>query len=154
MVFAKLYLGSLVTDALDDILAQTHSRRRETMKFSEVEVSVGVTKEGEATLQKVLEMRLDLSTTLHPQANRQSEGMIQTLEDIMRACVIDFGGSYHLSIQCAPFKALYGRKCRSPVLWDEIGGKPLEFEVGDRVMLKVSPWKGVVVLGGRVSYPR
>ncbi|GJU46375.1 putative reverse transcriptase domain-containing protein [Tanacetum coccineum] len=46
----------------------------------------------------------------------KSKSMIQTLEDIMRACVIDFGGSYHLSIRCAPFEALYGRKCRSPVL--------------------------------------
>ncbi|GJX72112.1 hypothetical protein Tco_0309283 [Tanacetum coccineum] len=111
----------------------------------------------------------------------KSGSMIQTLEDIMRACVIDFGGSYQLSIRCAPFEALYGRKCRSPVLWAEIREssltgpelvldtinkvvlikeklkaardrqksyadkrrKPLEFEVGDRVLLKVSPWKGV-----------
>ncbi|GJV71288.1 putative reverse transcriptase domain-containing protein [Tanacetum coccineum] len=58
----------------------------------------------------------------HPQADGQSERMIQTLEDIMRACVIDFGGSYQLSLQCAPFEALYGRKCRTPVLWAEIGG--------------------------------
>ncbi|GKG17427.1 hypothetical protein Tco_0362384, partial [Tanacetum coccineum] len=47
--------------------------------------------------------------------------MIQTLEDIMKAYVIDFGGSYHLSIRCAPFEALYGRKCRSFMLWVEIG---------------------------------
>ncbi|GJY06995.1 putative reverse transcriptase domain-containing protein, partial [Tanacetum coccineum] len=90
-----------------------------------------------------------------------------------RACVIDFGGSwdvhlplvefsynnsYHTSIRCAPFEALYGRKCRTSVLWGEIGEarqksyadnrhKSLEFEVGDRVMLKVSPWKGVVRFG-------
>ncbi|GJZ51668.1 hypothetical protein Tco_0606183 [Tanacetum coccineum] len=59
------------------------------------------------------------------------------------------------NIRCAPFEALYGRKCRSPVLWAEIRGSsligperhPLEFEVGDRVMLKVSPWKGVVRFG-------
>ncbi|GKE40903.1 hypothetical protein Tco_1464308 [Tanacetum coccineum] len=51
--------------------------------------------------------------------------MIQTLEDIMRACVIDFGGSYQLSIRCAPFEALYGRKYRSPVLWAEISGSSL-----------------------------
>ncbi|GJX14700.1 hypothetical protein Tco_0206458 [Tanacetum coccineum] len=76
-------------------------------------------------------------------------------KDIIRACVIDFGGSYHLSIRCAPFEALYGRKCRSPILWAEIGEssltelerKPLEFEVGDRVLLKVTPWKGVVCFG-------
>ncbi|GJX95010.1 hypothetical protein Tco_0349596 [Tanacetum coccineum] len=109
----------------------------------------------------------------------------QTLEDHMRACVIDFGGSYKLSIRCAPFKALYGRKRRSHVLWAEIRGssligpelvqettnkvvlvkekpkaardrqksyadkrrKALEFEVGDQVLLKVSPWKGVVHFG-------
>ncbi|GKC01343.1 integrase, catalytic region, zinc finger, CCHC-type containing protein, partial [Tanacetum coccineum] len=57
---------------------------------------------------------------LHPQADGQSEGMIHTLEDIMRVCVIDFGGSYHLIIWCAPFEALYRRKCRSLVLWAEI----------------------------------
>ncbi|GJR56551.1 putative reverse transcriptase domain-containing protein [Tanacetum coccineum] len=122
----------------------------------------------------------------------QSEHTIQTLEDMLRACVIDFGGSwdvhlplakfsynnsYHSSIRCAPFEALYGRKCRSPVLWAEIGEsrligpelvqettgkvvlikeklkaardrqksyadnrrKPLEFEVRNQVLLKVSP---------------
>ncbi|GJS21186.1 putative reverse transcriptase domain-containing protein [Tanacetum coccineum] len=53
-------------------------------------------------------------------ADGQRERMNQTLEDIMRACVIDFGGSYQLSIRYAPFEALYGRKCRSPVLWAEI----------------------------------
>ncbi|GJU68514.1 putative reverse transcriptase domain-containing protein [Tanacetum coccineum] len=97
--------------------------------------------------------------------------------------------SYHSSIRCAPFEALYGRKCRSPILWDEIGEsrligqelmqemtdkvvlikeklkaardhqksytdnrrKPLEFEVGDRVLLKVSPWKGVIRFRNKVS---
>ncbi|GJY24412.1 putative reverse transcriptase domain-containing protein [Tanacetum coccineum] len=96
-----------------------------------------------------------------------------------------YNNSYHSSIGCAPFEALYGRKCRSPILWAEIGEssligpelvqettdkvvlikeklkaardrqksyadnrrKPLEFEVGDRVMLKVSPWKGVIRFG-------
>ncbi|GJS26139.1 reverse transcriptase domain-containing protein [Tanacetum coccineum] len=152
------------------------------------------------TVQKALGTRLDMSTAYHPQTDGQSERTIQTLEDMLRACVIDFGGSwdvhlplvefsynnsYHSSIRCAPFEALYGRKCRSPVLWAEIGEgsligpelvqettdkivlikeklkaardrqksyadnrrKPLEFEVGDRVMLKVSPWKGVIRFG-------
>nr|GEV05890.1 hypothetical protein [Tanacetum cinerariifolium] len=133
-----------------------------------------------------------------------SECTIQMLEDMLRVCVIDFGGSwnihlplaefsynnsYHSSIHCAPFEALYGRKCRSLVLWDEIGDsrlirlelmqettnkvvvirdrlkaardrqksyadkrrKPLEFQVGDHVMLKVSPWKGVVRFGKLAS---
>ncbi|GJY77840.1 reverse transcriptase domain-containing protein, partial [Tanacetum coccineum] len=105
------------------------------------------------TFQKALGTRLDMSTAYHPQTDGQSERTIQTLKDMLRACVIDFSGSwdvhlpltefsynnsYHTSIRCAPFEALYGRKCRR---------KPLEFEVGDRVMLKVSPWKGVVHFG-------
>ncbi|GJY92689.1 hypothetical protein Tco_0508471 [Tanacetum coccineum] len=58
----------------------------------------------------------------------------------MRECVIDFGGSYHLSIRYAPFEALYGRKCRSLVLWAEIGegsliGPTLVLEMTDKVVL-------------------
>ncbi|GKA52368.1 putative reverse transcriptase domain-containing protein [Tanacetum coccineum] len=105
-----------------------------------------------------------MSTAYHPQTDGQSERTIQTLEDMLRACVIDFGkcwdrhlplvefsynNSYHTSIKAAPFKALYGRKCRSPICWAERSytnrrRKPLEFEVGDKVMLKVLPWKGVI----------
>ena len=66
--------------------------------------------------------------------------MIQTLGDIMMACVIDFGGSYHLSIRCVLFKVLYGRKCRSHVLWTEIKessltGLELVQETTDKVVL-------------------
>nr|GEY82161.1 putative reverse transcriptase domain-containing protein [Tanacetum cinerariifolium] len=146
--------------------------------------------------------QLDMSTAYHLETDGQSEKTIQTLEDMLRACVIDFGkgwerhlplvefsynNSYHASIKAAPFEALYGRKCRSPVCWAEVGDaqligpeiiqestekivqikqrlqaacdrqksyadvrcKPLEFQVGDKVMLKVSPWKGVVRFGKR-----
>ncbi|GJZ85595.1 reverse transcriptase domain-containing protein [Tanacetum coccineum] len=132
----------------------------------------------------------------------QSERTIQTLEDMLRAFVIDFGkgkerhlplvefsynNSYHASIKAAPFEVLYGKKCRSPVCWAEVGDvqltgpeiiyettkkivqirqrlqaardqqrsyanvrrKPLEFQVGDRAMLKVSPQKGVIRFGKR-----
>ena len=121
---------------------------------------------------------------------------------MLRVSVIDFGGnwdshlplvefaynnSYHTSIQAAPYEALYGRKCRTPVCWTEMGGRQLagpeivqettdkivqikerlkvaqdrqrsyankrrrslEFQVGDRVMLKMSPWKGIVRFGKR-----
>ncbi|GJS03810.1 putative reverse transcriptase domain-containing protein [Tanacetum coccineum] len=148
------------------------------------------------SLQNALGTNLDMSTAYHPQTDGQSERTIQTLEDMLRACVIDFGkgwvnhlplvefsynNSYHASIKAAPFEALYGRKCRSPVCWTEVGEaqilgpeliqetterivqikqrmqaardrqksyadlkrKPMEFQVGDKVMLKVSPWKGV-----------
>nr|GEU42991.1 putative reverse transcriptase domain-containing protein [Tanacetum cinerariifolium] len=89
---------------------------------------------------------------------------------MLRTCVIDFGNgwdkhlplaefsynnSYHASIKNIPFKALYGRKCRSPYVgvrkksYADVRHKPLKFEVGDRVMLKVSSWKGVIRFGKR-----
>nr|GFB59236.1 putative reverse transcriptase domain-containing protein [Tanacetum cinerariifolium] len=55
---------------------------------------------------------------------------------------------YHASIKAAPYEALYGQKCQSPVCWAE-KRKPMEFKIEDRVMLKVSPWKGVVRFGKR-----
>lgn len=73
-----------------------------------------------------------------------------------------YNNSYHTSIQCAPFEALYGRKCRSPLCWLESGERSwvelpiiqettdkLKFQVGDKVLLKVSPWKGTVRFGKR-----
>ncbi|GJW77994.1 putative reverse transcriptase domain-containing protein [Tanacetum coccineum] len=100
-------------------------------------------------------LNLDMCMAYHPETDGQSERTIQTLEDMLRACVIDFGkgwdrhlpliefsynNSYHTSIKAAPFEALYGRKCQSPVCWAE---------VRDKVMLKVSPWKGVIRFGKR-----
>ena len=126
----------------------------------------------------------------------------QTLEDMLRACVIKLEGSwdthlalmefaynnsYQASIEMAPFEALYGRKCRTPVCWDEVGERrligselvhiilekvkvvsdnlkkvrnrqksyannrrrDLKFETGDRVFLKISPWKSVLRFGKR-----
>nr|GEX17844.1 reverse transcriptase domain-containing protein [Tanacetum cinerariifolium] len=152
--------------------------------------------------QKALGTRLDMSTAYHPETNGQSERTIQTLEDMLRAYMIDFrngwerhlpliefsyNNSYHASIKAVPFEALYGRKYRSPVCWAEVGDaqltspkiiqettekivqikkrlqaardrqksyanirrKPLEFQVGDKVMLKVSPWKWVIRFGKR-----
>nr|GEZ97145.1 putative reverse transcriptase domain-containing protein [Tanacetum cinerariifolium] len=149
------------------------------------------------SLQNALGTRLDMSTTYHPKIDGQSERTIQPLEDMLRACAINFGkgwvnhlplvefsynNSYHATIKAAPFEALYGRKCRSHICWTEVGEaqilspeliqettekivqikqrmqaardrqksytdlkrKPMEFQVGDKVMLKVSPWKGVV----------
>ncbi|GJT06527.1 putative reverse transcriptase domain-containing protein [Tanacetum coccineum] len=154
------------------------------------------------SLQKDLGTNFDMSTAYHPQTNGQRERTIQTLEDMMRACAIDikkgwvnhlplvefsYNNSYHASIKAAPFEALYGRKCRSPVCWAKVGQvqltgpeivqettekitqikqrmqvardrqksyadlkrKPMNFQVGNKVMLKVSPWKGVVHFGKR-----
>nr|GFC50809.1 reverse transcriptase domain-containing protein [Tanacetum cinerariifolium] len=153
-------------------------------------------------LHKALGTQLDISTAYHPETDGQSKRMIQTLEDMLYVYVIDFekswdrhlppvefsyNNSYHTSIKAAPFEALYGRTCRSPVCWTEVGDaqltsleiihettekivpiksriqaardqkksyadlkrKPMDVQVGDRVMLKVSPWKGVVRFGKR-----
>jgi hypothetical protein len=92
------------------------------------------------SLQEALGTRVNLSTSYHPQTDGQSERTIQTLEDMLRACALDFGGnwdthlplvkffynnSYHTSIKAAPFEALYGRMCRSPLCWAEVGDKYL-----------------------------
>ncbi|GJT50481.1 putative reverse transcriptase domain-containing protein [Tanacetum coccineum] len=129
------------------------------------------------SLNKALGTRLDMSTAYHPETDGQSERTIQILEDMLRACVLDFGKGWdrHLPL------------CRSPIYWAEVGDsqltgpeiihettekiiqiksriqaardcqksyadvrrKPLEFQVGDNVMLKVSPWKGVIRFGKR-----
>ncbi|GJZ17257.1 putative reverse transcriptase domain-containing protein [Tanacetum coccineum] len=116
------------------------------------------------SLQKALGTNLDMSTAYRPQTDGQSERIIQTLEDMLSACVIDFrsswdrhlplvefsyNNSYHASIKFAPYEALYGRKCRSPIKNHLLAArsrqksyadkrlKPLEFEVGDMVLLKI-----------------
>ncbi|KAK8708458.1 hypothetical protein V6N13_059498 [Hibiscus sabdariffa] len=148
------------------------------------------------SLQKALGTKVHLSTAFYPQDDGQSERIIQVPEDALRACVIDFGkiwekslplvefaynNSYQASIQMAPFEALYGRRCRTPLCWSELGENKglgpqmlrdteekvqiihgilkqafdrqkayadlrrryIQYEVGDKVFLKVSPWKKV-----------
>ncbi|GJR63886.1 putative reverse transcriptase domain-containing protein [Tanacetum coccineum] len=123
------------------------------------------------SLQKAFGTNLDMSTAYRPKTDGQSERKIQTLEDMLRACVIElrnswdchfplvefsYNNSYHVSIKVAPYEALYERKCRSPVSarsrqksYADRRLKLLEFEVGDMVLLKVSPWKGDVHFGKR-----
>nr|XP_004513853.1 uncharacterized protein LOC101508632 [Cicer arietinum] len=146
--------------------------------------------------QKSLGTRLHLSTSYQPQTDGQTERTIQTLEDMLRACILKEGGnwdthlplvefsynnSYHASIGMAPYEALYGRKCRTLLCWSEVGDKgivgpeviqettekikvikdklkiaqsrqksyvdirrrPLEFEEGDHVFLRVTPTIGI-----------
>jgi hypothetical protein len=88
-------------------------------------------------LQEALGSKLDFSTAYHPQTGGQTERTNQILEDMLRACALNFGGSweehlplaefsynnsYQSSIKMAPYEALYGRKCRSPICWYEVGG--------------------------------
>ncbi|KAL0543592.1 hypothetical protein IC582_018692 [Cucumis melo] len=148
-------------------------------------------------LQTAMGSRLDFSTAFHPQTDGQTERLNQVLEDMLRACALEFPGSwdshlhlmefaynnsYQATIGMAPFEALYGKCCRSPVCWGEVGEqrlmgpelvqstneaiqkirsrmhtaqsrqksyadvrrKDLEFEVGDKVFLKVAPMRGVL----------
>ena len=141
-----------------------------------------------------------MSIAFFPQTDGQSERTIQVLEDMLRACVLGHKGSweehfplvefaynnsYQASIQMAPYEALYGRPCKSPICWTEVGEssitgpdlirdtfekvslirqrllmtqsrqksyanvrrRPLEFEVGDHVLLNVMPKRGVVRFG-------
>ncbi|GKD94592.1 putative reverse transcriptase domain-containing protein [Tanacetum coccineum] len=159
---ARLYLNEIVARHGVSILIISDRDSRFTSRFWQ-------------SMQETLGTHSNMSTAYHPQTDGQSERTIQTLEDMLRACILDFEGSwdvhlplvefsynnsYHSSVRCAPFKALYGRKCRSPIIWKEVGEgnlirpdyadksiKPLEFSVGKYVLLKVSPWKGVVRFG-------
>ncbi|GJS62794.1 putative reverse transcriptase domain-containing protein [Tanacetum coccineum] len=129
------------------------------------------------SIQEALRTRLDMSMAYHPQIDGQSECTIQTLEDMLRACILDFGGSwdvhlplvefsynnsYYSSMRLALFEALYVQETTDKILQikDRLKAardrqksyaykrrKPLEFSVGDYVLLKVSPWKGVVRFG-------
>ncbi|CAH9119792.1 unnamed protein product [Cuscuta europaea] len=157
-------------------------------------------------LQAAMGTKLKLSTAFHPMTDGQTERTIQTLEDMLRACILDLQGSwdehldliefsynnsYHASIKMAPYEALYGQKCRSPLCWSDmvdkvvlgpdylqdtmdkvkmiqarmkaaqdrqksyadLGRKPAEFEAGEKVLLRVSPTKGVMRFGkkGKLS---
>ena len=150
--------------------------------------------------------KIHFSTAFHPQTDGQSEWTIQTLEDMLRSCVLQFRGNwedqlalmefaynnrYHSSIGMAPYEAPYGKQCRTPLCWSEVGKwrligpelvqltaekidviremlktaqsrpksyanrrrKDLEFQIGDCVFLKLSPWKGMVRFGkqGKLS---
>ena len=91
-------------------------------------------------MQNALGTQLNISTVFHPQTDGQLERVIQILEDMLRACVLDFGGSWEYyisllefsynnnfqsSIGMAPYETLYGRKCRSPICWDDVGERKL-----------------------------
>nr|GEX20447.1 hypothetical protein [Tanacetum cinerariifolium] len=110
---------------------------------------------------------LDMSTAYHPQTNGQTERTIQNLEDMLRACVLDFRGSldvhlplvefsynnsYHSSVRCASFEALYGRKCCSPIMWAEVREGVIRFgKKGKLAPRFVEPFK-IIEKVGHVVY--
>ena len=192
---SALFLPMKMTDSVDK-LARLYVD--EVVRLHGVPVSIMSDRDPRFTsrlcprMQEALGTELRLSTAFHPQTDGQSERTIQTLEDLLRACILEFGGnweehlplveftynnSYQTTIGMAPYEALYGRRCRTPVCWEEVGErrllgpelaqlttekvkvikermkiaqdrqksyadnrrKPLEFNVGDRVFLKVAP---------------
>uniref|UniRef100_A0A453G2D1 Retrotransposon protein, putative, Ty3-gypsy subclass n=1 Tax=Aegilops tauschii subsp. strangulata TaxID=200361 RepID=A0A453G2D1_AEGTS len=91
-------------------------------------------------LHQTLQTRLEFSTAFHPQTDGQTERVNHILEDMLRACALDYGSSwdenlpyadfsynnsYQASLKMAPFEALYGRRCRTPLTWDEVGDRQL-----------------------------
>ena len=119
------------------------------------------------SFQKAMGTRLTMSTAFHPQTDGQSERTKQVLEDMLRTCVLDHKGSweehfplveyaynnsYQASIQMAPYEALYGRPCRSPLCWTEVGessitGPDLIKDTSEKVslirqrLLKAQSWQ-------------
>ncbi|KAI3827263.1 hypothetical protein L1987_01335 [Smallanthus sonchifolius] len=118
------------------------------------------------SLQKSLGTHLDMSTAYHPQTDGQSEHTIQNLEDMLRVCVNDFRSSwethlplvefsynniYHTSIKAAPFEALYGWKCRSPICWAKVGdgqltGPELVHETSKKSCKSKIVWRQLVTV--------
>nr|GEV10978.1 reverse transcriptase domain-containing protein [Tanacetum cinerariifolium] len=120
---ARLYLNEIVARHGVPILIISDRDSRFTLRFWQ-------------SMQEALRTRLDMSTTYHSQTDGQSERTNPTLKDMLRACVLDFEGcwdvhlplveflynnSYNSSVRCVSFEALYGRKCRSPITWAEVG---------------------------------
>ncbi|GJZ68112.1 putative reverse transcriptase domain-containing protein [Tanacetum coccineum] len=143
--------------------AQTEAIKEENIKAENLR---GMDK----AFENPLGTQLDMSTTYHPKTDGQSERTIQTLEDMLRACVIDFGKGWERHLPLAKVgdvqltepeiiheitKKIVQIRQRLQAARDRqrsytsVRRKPLEFQVGDRVMLKVAPQKGVIRFGKR-----
>ncbi|KAL2226751.1 UNVERIFIED_CONTAM: Transposon Ty3-G Gag-Pol polyprotein [Sesamum indicum] len=138
------FLPVRITDSLDKLAGLYIS---EIVRLHGVPVSIVSDRDPQFTsrlwesLQMALGTKLYFSTAFHPQTDGQSERMIQTLEDMMRACTMEFKGnwddhlplmefaynnSFRSSISIAPYEAIYGRRCRSPIYWDIEGLRQLD----------------------------
>ena len=106
--------------------------------------------------------RLKFSTTFHPQTDGQTERVNQVVEDMLRMCIIDFGNgwdkymalveftynnSYQASIKMSPYEALYGKPCRTPLNWDEVGErKMIGLDIVQEIVDKVKLIKGRLLI--------
>ncbi|GJS17189.1 putative reverse transcriptase domain-containing protein [Tanacetum coccineum] len=145
---------NIVADALSFEKSKAGERRQQNVAWNLHGLTTGKEKNNG---HESLGTRLDMSTAYHPQTDGQSERTIQTLEDMLRTCVIDFGGSWDVHLPLAECMRQTDKvvliKERLKAVRDHQKSyadnrrKPLEFEVGDQVLLKVSPWKGVIRFG-------
>nr|GEY16923.1 reverse transcriptase domain-containing protein [Tanacetum cinerariifolium] len=119
---ARLYLNEIISRHSVPISIISDRDSRFTSRFWQI-------------MQEALGTRLVMSSVYHPQTDGQSKRTIHTLEDMVRACNLDFEGrwdfhlplvefsynnSYPSSVRCIPFKALYDMKCRSPIMWEKV----------------------------------
>jgi hypothetical protein len=140
---STLFLPIKMTDLVDK-LAKIYIN--EVVRLHGIQVSIVSDQDPRFTsrlwpsIQHALGTRLDMSTAFHPQTDGQSERVIQVLEDLLQACVLEFGGnweehmalveftcnnSHQATIGMGPYEALYGRRCRTPLCWEEIGDRKL-----------------------------
>ncbi|GJX85321.1 putative reverse transcriptase domain-containing protein [Tanacetum coccineum] len=152
---ARLYLNEIVVRHGMPISILSDSDSRFTSRFWQ-------------SMQEALGTRLDMSAAYHPQTDGQSKRIIQTLKDMLTTCVIDFRGSWDVHLPLAEIREgqLIGPEIvhetteKISQIKDRLKAardrqksyasrrrKPLKFSVGDHVLLKVSPWKGMVRFG-------
>ncbi|GJW65951.1 putative reverse transcriptase domain-containing protein [Tanacetum coccineum] len=181
----KPYLDKFVIVLIDDIMI--YSRNKEERGDVKADQSVRITSSIGNSCLGLGVNTMDFITKLPRTPSGYDSIWVIWWDKHLPLAEFSYNNSYHASIKAAPFEAPYGRKCRSPVCWSEVGDaqltgpemihvttemivqiknrllaarsrqksyadvrrKPLEFEVGDKVMLKVSPWKGVVRFGKR-----
>ncbi|KAL5553554.1 hypothetical protein UlMin_040955 [Ulmus minor] len=101
------------------------------------------------SVQRAMGTKLNFSTAFHPQTDGQLERTIQTLEDMLRACVLDFGGSWNQHLPLIEFSYNNSYQATIGMAPYEALRRPLEFQVGDSVFLKISPFKGIIRFGKR-----
>nr|GEV06219.1 hypothetical protein [Tanacetum cinerariifolium] len=140
----------------DDTLEKlTRQYMKEVVSKHGVPVSIISYRNGKFTshfwksLNKALGTRLDMSTAYHPETNGQSERTIQTLKDMLCACILDFGKEiiHETTKKIVQIKSRIQAARDRQKSYADIRQKTLEFQVRDKVMLKVSPWKEVIHFG-------
>ncbi|GJS62852.1 putative reverse transcriptase domain-containing protein [Tanacetum coccineum] len=160
----KADIATYVSKCLTCAKVKAEHQRPSDLTKSAIFVPMRVTDPKEKLARMYLK-EVVMSTAYHLQTDEQSKRTIQTLKDMLRACVIDIGkgwvnhlslvdfsynNSYHASVKAAPFEVLYGRKCHSPVSWVEVGevqltGPEIVQETTEKIILSSKEFKLLVI---------